>query len=181
MHQVDQVLLVDTVETTVVIAGGQFGGPLVTASTEQKLITGLDVAQHNVASAAIEHGHLLVIRGVALVDPIDAPQIERQVFHLVAIEPGTPEGLWQQATVITHQGRQHRLQRAEFESALGGAQLGSKSSFAVLVLGPSWGFTITLEDAGADPVRAGIELDAEQAYRIDAHADRAVGVTRLNA
>ncbi|MNF80964.1 hypothetical protein D3C84_632180 [compost metagenome] len=73
------------------------------------------------------------------------------------------------------------MQGPELYCALGRAQLGGESSFAVFVLGSPWGFTIVLEDAGADPVGTGIKFDSEQANSIEPHADGTFGVTGLKA
>ncbi|MDT4855584.1 hypothetical protein FQZ97_899450 [compost metagenome] len=67
------------------------------------------------------------------------------------------------------------MQGADLEQAAGGAQLGSQTQFAVFVLGAIGLFPVGLEQAGAGAVGAGIELHAEQAQRIDAHAHWAFG------
>ncbi|MNC60123.1 hypothetical protein D3C81_1415800 [compost metagenome] len=61
MHQIDQVLFVDPVETTVVIAGGECRGPLITTAAEEELVTGLRAAKHDIAFPAVEYREHVII------------------------------------------------------------------------------------------------------------------------
>ncbi|MDT4841879.1 hypothetical protein FQZ97_757550 [compost metagenome] len=181
LDEIQAVLLVDTVQPTVVVARAQVRTPLVAAAGEGEFVAGLGLAQHDVALAAVEHRHFLVIRGVALVDPVQAAEVEAEVVDFVAGQPGAAKGLRQQAAVVAHQHRQQRLQGAELEGALRGAQLGGQALLGVFVLGAIGCFAVGFEQAGAGAVRAGVELQTEQADGVHADTDGAFGITGLQA
>ncbi|MNE29098.1 hypothetical protein D3C80_1225670 [compost metagenome] len=176
MDQAELVLVIEVVQTAVAVARVQPLVPLVGQAGEiEGVAAGL--ATDNALGAGGGDGHFLVVRGVALVDPIHAPRVDAQAFDLLNIQLATAECLRQQARVIGQQHRQLRGQGAELEHAVGRFELGRQAQFAILVLGAPGRLAVALEQAGASAIGAGIELDAELAEGIDTDADHAVGIT----
>ena len=180
VHQAEVMLLVEVVELAVVVAGAEVVGPLVAAAGEVELVRSQPGTDHDVALAATGDGHVLVVRGVALVDLLQAPGVEGQAVDLHGVQRAALEGLWQQAAVVGHDHRQLGGQGADLQGALRRPQLGGDPCLAIVVLGAA-GLAVALEQAGAAAVGAGIELHPEQADGVDAETDGALGVTGLVA
>lgn len=180
VDQAQVVLPVDVLEAAVVVAGAQLGRPGVAAAGKQELVAGRLAAEDDVALAAVEGGHLLVVRRIALVDPVEPAGIEGQAVDLLALQPGAAKGLRQQATVVAHHHRQQRLQGAEVQGGGRQPRLGRQPGRAVVVLGTVGRLAVALQKAGADAVGAGVELHAEQADGVEPEAERAFGVARFH-
>ncbi|MNX85723.1 hypothetical protein D3C86_1175740 [compost metagenome] len=175
VDQTELVLVVEVVQAAVVVARVQPVVPLVGKAGEIEGVTA-GLATDNALGAGGGDRHFLVVRGVALVDPIHAPGIDAQAFDLLDVQLPTAECLRQQARVIGQQHRQLRGQGAELEHAVGRFELGRQAQFAILVLGAFGRLVIALEQAGAGAIGTGIELDAELAKSVDTDADHAVGI-----
>ncbi|MNO83821.1 hypothetical protein D3C76_751450 [compost metagenome] len=93
--QVDHVLVVEVVEVAVGVAGGEVAGPLVVQAGEIEA-----VAAHLAAGDALGAGagdaHVLIVRGVALVDLGQPPGIHGQAFDFQRGQLTAFEGLRQQ-------------------------------------------------------------------------------------
>ncbi len=176
MDQAEVVLLVDAVQPAVEVAGAELGRPGVACAGEEEFVAAGLAAELDVAAAAVEGGHFLVIGGVALVDAVELAEVQGQAVDLLALQPGAAIGLRQQAAVVAHHHRQDGLQGADVQGGGGQFGLGRHTGGAVVVLGTVGGVAVALQDAGADAVGAGVELHAEQADGVHAEADRAVGV-----
>ncbi len=162
-HDVDQlrvVLLVDAVQSAVVIATGQFGHELVFAAGEHELVAGVGIPQHNISRAAIEHRHLFVVRGVTVAGAVEHAEIERQPIDLFALQPGTTVDARQQTAVVAHHHRDDRLQGADVQGRIGHLCFGGQAGGAVVVRRLTG--RVSLQDTRAGAIRAGIELDAQQ-------------------
>ncbi len=174
MDQAEVVLVVDAVQPTVVVAGGQLWRPVVAPAGEEELVARRIAAKGDVAQPAVEHRHLFVVGRVAVAGAIQHAEIQREAFDVLALQPGAAIDVRQQAAVVTHQHRDHRLQRAHVQRGGGQLGLGGQARRAVVVRrftgGRAW------QQAGATATGAGVELDAEQPDGIQAKADRPFGV-----
>ncbi len=174
MDQAEVVLVVDAVQPTVVVAGGQLWRPVVAPTGEAELVARRIAAKGNVAQPAIEHRHLFVIGRVAVAGAIQHAEIQREACDVLALQPGAAIDVRQQAAVVAHQHRDNRLQRAHVQR--GGGQLGLRRQAGRAVVirrftgGRAW------QEAGAATAGAGVELDAEQADGIETKADRPFGI-----
>ncbi|MCY1491845.1 hypothetical protein D9M68_256430 [compost metagenome] len=182
-------LLVELVELAEVVAGAQLVVPLVGGAGEVEVIrrgaAGVGDVAHaaraGVGVAAVGDDHVLVVRGVALVVLAQTPGVDGQAVDLQGVQLAAAEGLRQQTAVVGLHHRQLGHQGADLQGALRRAQLGGQAEFAVFVVGGLTGLRVTLEQAGAGAIRAGVELETEQADGVHADADGALGVAGLQA
>src|SRR5690606_37757469 len=117
------------------------------------------------------------IGGVALLDRVYPQQADAQRLQVVGHQHAATEDLRQQATVVTPQHRQGRMQTTDPQLALPGARLGGQRQLAVFIRHVALG--IMRQNTRAGTVRAGIQLDPEGTERIDTEADAAFGESRL--
>jgi len=174
MDQAEVVLVVDAVQPTVVVAGGQLWRPVVAPAGEAELVARRIAAKGNVAQPAIEHRHLFVVGRVAVARAIQHAEIQREAFDVLALQPGAAIDVRQQAAVVAHQHRNHRLQGTHVQR--GGGQLGLRRQACRAVVIRRFTGSRAWQEAGAATAGAGVELDAEQADGIQAEADRPFGV-----
>ena len=126
---------VDAVQPAVEVAGAELGRPGVACAGEEEFVAAGLAAELDVAAAAVEGGHFLVIRGVALVDAVELAEVQGQAVDLLALQPGAAIGLRQQAAVVAHHHRQDGLQGADVQGGGGQFGLGRHTGGAVVVLG----------------------------------------------
>ncbi|MNC55991.1 hypothetical protein D3C75_1055600 [compost metagenome] len=89
-------LVVEIVEMAVGVAGGEVAGPLVVQAGEIEAVAG-DMAGRDALGAGAGDAHVLVVRGVALVDLRQPTGIHGQAFEFERGQLTALEGLWQQA------------------------------------------------------------------------------------
>ncbi|MCY1454938.1 hypothetical protein D9M71_720360 [compost metagenome] len=93
--QVDQVLAVEIVEVAVAITSGEVTGPFVVQAGEIEAVA-VQMAAGDALGAGSGDAHVLIVRGVALVDLGQPPGIHGQAFDFQRGQLTAFEGLRQQ-------------------------------------------------------------------------------------
>ncbi|MNZ73454.1 hypothetical protein D3C78_918650 [compost metagenome] len=179
MHQTQEVLLVELFQVAVVVLGRQVLGDLVVATGIDELVA---VAELGTASVRTGNRHLIVVAGVTAFNGFDLTTDQRQVLDLGGSDLATLPGLRQQTTIVGHDHRVFRLQGAQLQFGLGNLGFGRQAQAGEIINCLAVGFARENRAAvrgrrGAVGTAARIQLDAQQADRIDTETDGALGVT----
>ncbi|MNM93759.1 hypothetical protein D3C81_1061420 [compost metagenome] len=173
-EQADEVLAIDFVELGEVVAPGEGVIELVVAAGQVVVLAGHAARK---AAVLVVQRQVLVVGGVAVLELLQAPAGEVQARQVGGIEQAAFEGLREQAAVVGLQGRQIGDQGAKLQLRCGDLELGGQAELAVLVRRAA--VVVGRQQAAAGTVRAGVELEAEHAQRVEADADGAGGVAGL--
>ncbi len=175
-HQI--VLTVDRLQLAVVVAELARVADSPGGAGKVEGIAVLFAGNYYVACSALHRAHVLVIGGITQVDRVEAAQLQLQTVAALSLQPAAAKALRQQAAVVMHGDRQGRNQSAEAQNVFIQPEFGGQPQLAVFVHRAV--FTgIALENTGAGAIRAGVQLDAQQADGVQTEAQTTFGVTGL--
>ncbi|MNI46606.1 hypothetical protein D3C73_1010780 [compost metagenome] len=179
VHQTQEVLLVELFQVAVVVLGRQVLGDLVVATGIDELVA---VAEFGAASVRARNRHLLIVAGVTAFNGFDLATNQGQILDVAGRDLATLPGLRQQTTIVGHDHRVFRLQGAQLQFSLGNLGFGGQAQAGEIIYRLAIGFARENRAAvrgrrGTVGTAARIQLDAQQADRIDTETDGALGVT----
>ncbi|MNV54496.1 hypothetical protein D3C71_1466920 [compost metagenome] len=175
MFEAEEALVVDVLqlpvpgtERTALVIEGVIGTGKVEA-------VAADLALRHMA----EHGlHLLVAGFVTQAGRPQVATLHSQAIDLVGADTGALVAGRQQANIAEDQYRQVRLQLSNLQLGPGVTHFQRTGQAAVVIGGTP--VTLHRQQAGIDPVRAAVELEAQQADDIHAKPDGALGIPGLD-
>ncbi|MNN11804.1 hypothetical protein D3C81_1247770 [compost metagenome] len=124
-------------------------------------------------------GHRLIVGGIALVDAIDVPRVQRQTIDVPGAQGGAAKGLWQQSRGAGKRKRQEDRHVPGLHRGLGKTQLGGRGQARVLIRRPIVAGRHR-QQLGAAAIRRGVELDPQQPADVQSKTQRPLGKPRLH-
>lgn len=181
VDQAEEVLLVEVVQVAVVVLQGQVLVDLVVATRVVELVA---VARTGAAAVGAGDAQAAVVGGVTALGVLQLAGNQGEVLEVGRGDLAALEGDRQQAAVVVGDHRQLRLQGAVAELGVGHLGLGGQAQAGEVVhrlavaFQREHGARLAVQAALAGTAAA-VQAHAEQAQRVDAEADGALGEARL--
>ena len=175
-QQANKLLTVNVLQLSVVVLRRQLLVNLVIEAVHREMVS-RDVAGITLVFAV--QPQVLGVGGVPRGVAVQTRSHELQVFDFLRLQHRAVEDVGQQTAVVVLEQRQVRQQGAVFEYGLGNTHFGGQATFGVLIFGTTRIAAGRRQQAAVTVGRAGVQLDPQHAQRIEAKADGAFGVARL--